>query len=156
MDNCSHVTIVMMRQYHFKEGIQQTRPKIEELRSRHIKIICEHHVNVSCPLSSGKEHHQVFSGQLSAVHENWLSCHVRWETINATEEKGLCSLSFGSVYIIYSREKFLSCFLIDMGSQANIYQVGQLLCWILLLKKRRFKFSTLIHMCVINAEKEQT
>ena len=47
-----------MRQYHFKEGIQQTRPKIEELRSRHIKIICEHHVNVSFPLSSGKEHHK--------------------------------------------------------------------------------------------------
>lgn len=61
MGNCSHVTIVMMRQYHFKKGIQQMRPKIEELRSRHIKIICKDHINVKCfPLSSCKEHARSF------------------------------------------------------------------------------------------------
>lgn len=80
MDNCSHVTIVMMRQYHFKEGIQQTRPKIEELRSRHIKIICEHHVNFSVfHFPAVKSMHKVFLGQLSAVHEKlaFMSCALR-------------------------------------------------------------------------------
>lgn len=42
-----------------------------------------------------------------------------------------------------------------MGSQANVYQIGQLLRWILLLKKRRSKFSTLRDKYLINAMKGQ-
>lgn len=78
------------------------RPKTEELRSRHINHLRTPHKLQCFPLSAGKSMHKVSLGQLSAVHEKLAFMSCAPETINATEEKGLCSLSFGSVYIIYS------------------------------------------------------
>lgn len=47
---------------------------------------------------------------------------------------GCCCLSFWSVNVINSGKEFLSGLFVDVGAQANVDQVGQLLHGVFLLK----------------------
>lgn len=141
MNNCSHIIIILTERY-FQEKVTTNKSKIWRDWSISSHLSTPYTLEYFL-FSSSKEHCPNFlSRELSGVQEELPFMSTGWEKINASEETEFCSLSFRPVCIIYSCKELLSCFFIDMRSQAYIHQVGQLLCWIFLPKERKFKFST--------------